>query len=169
MEGSTLGNRSWLLSFDSVLIIMKEGEVGHWYVWLHLLHTIAGTHCVGWANLIEDDGELLQDVRDLVKLLLYLFIRTDYFKDVLPQPTCISHSTVDPLSLFLCLPKCHGDARYKADEKLISDWWLSKCLVWPPASLSPGIFYEDWVCCGFEVLQTCEFPKYPFRIHVLKH
>ena len=55
---------------------------------------------------VEDDGELLQDVRDLVKLLLYLFIRTDYFKDVLPHPTCISHSTVDPLSLFLCLPKC---------------------------------------------------------------
>ena len=51
----------------------------------------------------EDDGDLPQAVLDLVKLLLYLV--QCLFKDVLPHQTCISHSTVDPLSFFLCLAK----------------------------------------------------------------
>ena len=33
-------------------------------------------------------------------------------------------------------------------------------------TFSPGIYCEHWVCCGFEVLQSCEFPKHPFQILV---
>ena len=69
----------------------------------------------------KNDGEPPQDMRDLIKLLLCLIQVS--FQRCPPTPNlnyCICHSTVDPLSFFLCFYRCHGDARNRAVENLIA-------------------------------------------------
>ena len=61
--------------------------------------------------------------------------------------------------------KCHGDTRTRLMRNCTH---LRLMVVKKPGHLtfSPGIYCEHWVCCGFEVLQSCEFPKHPFQILV---
>ena len=110
---------------------------------------------------VEDDGELPQDVWDLIKLHLHLVQAP--FQGCPPTPN-LYPPTDDPLSFFPCLPKCHGDARYEADEKLHipqTDGCRKASYGHPTLS---QITVSMECAMGLKVLQTCESPKHPFRI-----
>ena len=115
-------------------------------------------------------GELPEDVRDLLRLLLKLAQAP--FQGHPPPPDSYPPAVDDHLSFFPCLPQQHGNACYKADSKSSTSATTAdrdgcrKSSHGHP-TLSPGIFTiycEHGVCYGFELLRSCESPKHPFGI-----
>ena len=110
--------------------------------------------------------EKLTDVCALISHILDV-CRAPFSK--LPPPSsCYLPPTADELSFFPNLPLLSGHGNYAADKSLKThDSDSCRKASYGHPSLSPGIFTvfcPHGICCGFEVMQSCESPKHPFSI-----
>ena len=106
-------------------------------------------------------------------MILHIINRAlEPFNIPLPSPDCYPSPAhgISTFSFFPHLPQRHGPGRYEADQQTHTthtrdDDCRKKSYGHP--TLTPGIFTvycAHGICCGFDILRSCESPRHPFEI-----